>query len=133
VRRASRQTVPVPRPCATTVLLCRGCCCGTRKKHPGVDHEAQEDALRAAADGHPDVELRVVDCLDECDRSNVVVVRRAGRPAKDRDAWLGGMLTGKASTALASWLAEGAADPMPGPLVGHRFRHLPPRRSRRSS
>lgn len=121
----------MPRPSSTTVLLCRGCCCGTAQKHPGVDHDAQEDALRAAAEEHPDVELRVVDCLDECDRSNVVVVRRGGRPAKERDTWLGGVLTGKASDALAGWLTEGAAGPVPGTLVGHRFRHLPPRRKKR--
>ncbi len=121
----------MPRPAPTTVLLCRGCCCGTTSKHPGLDHEAQEEAVRAAVDEHPDVELRVVDCLDECDRSNVVVVRRGNRPSKDRDTWFGGVLSDRATTALAGWLSEGAADPVPGTLVGHRFRHLPPRRSKR--
>ena len=30
-----------------TVTVCRGCCCGTPKKRPGVDHEARLEALRA--------------------------------------------------------------------------------------
>jgi predicted metal-binding protein len=119
------------RPPPTTVLLCRGCCCGTAAKHPDTDHLEQELALERAAAEHPDVELRVVDCLDECDRSNVVVVRRHGRPAKERDTWLGGVVTGKASRALVDWVADGAPEPAPAPLVGHRFRHLPPRRGKR--
>lgn len=46
------------------MLLCRGCCCGTRVKHPKVDHETQERRLETAADSHPGAALRVVDCLD---------------------------------------------------------------------
>lgn len=119
------------RPAPTTVLLCRGCCCGTAAKHPGTDHLEQELALERAAAERPDVELRVVDCLDECDRSNVVVVRRHGRPPKERDTWLGGVVTAKASRALVEWVEEGAPEPAPAPLAGHRFRHVPPRKGKR--
>ena len=118
-----------PRPAPTTVLLCRGCCCGTAAKHPATDHDRQEQAVRDAVADRPDVELRVVDCLDECDRSNVVVLRRTGRPARERDTWLGGVLGDRATTALTGWLEDGAPDPVPAPLAGHRFRHLPPRRA----
>ena len=121
-----------PRPAPTTVLLCRGCCCGTSTKHPSTDHGGQEQAVRDAVVDRPDVELRVVDCLDECDRSNVVVLRRAGQPARARDTWLGGVLGDRATTALTCWLEDGAPEPVPAPLAGHRFRHLPPTRSRRS-
>jgi predicted metal-binding protein len=114
----------------TVVLLCRGCCCGTRAKHPQVDHEAQEQLLETAAEQHPGVELRVVDCLDECDRSNVAVLRRPGAPARERDTWLGGLLTDRAGTALAGWLAAGGDGPLPDALSGLRFRHAPPRRRR---
>jgi predicted metal-binding protein len=88
-----------PNRSGTVVLLCRGCRCGTRDKHPNVDHQAQERRLEAAADAYPGVELRVVECLDECDRSNVAVLRRPGVAAKERDTWLGGLLTDRATTA----------------------------------
>jgi len=114
---------------ATTVLLCRGCCCGTAAKHPQLDHEQQEQALRAAA-GHAEIGVRVVDCLDECDRSNVVVVRRPGRLVRDRDTWFGSVLTDGATDALAAWLHEGAPERLPPRLVGLRFRHQAPRRRR---
>jgi len=88
-----------------TVLVCRGCCCGTERKHPDVDHDAQLDALSASAragGGH----CRVVDCVDECWASNVVVVRRSGAHAPT--AWLGGVLTDEQTRAVADWLSAGA-------------------------
>ena len=109
-----------------TLLLCRGCCCGTPGKVPRFDHLAQEDALLAA--GRQGVEVRVVDCLDECDRANVAVLRRPGLPKKERDLWLGGLTTGRATEALVGWLRDGAAGPPPKELAGRVFRHLPPRR-----
>ena len=118
---------PAPR---TTVLLCRGCCCGTAQKHPRTDHEAQEQALQDAAREVDGVEVRVVDCLDECDRSNVAVLRRAGARRSERDTWLGGLLTGRATDELAGWVADGADGDLPPAVAGLRFRHVPPRRSR---
>jgi len=108
----------------TVVLLCRGCCCGTRERHPKVDHDTQERALETAADAHPGVALRVVECLDECDRSNVAVLRRTGAPARERDTWLGGLLTDRATAALEAWIAEGGDGPLPDALSGLRFRRL---------
>ncbi|MFY1632080.1 hypothetical protein ACN27F_02145 [Solwaraspora sp. WMMB335] len=52
------------------VTVCRGCCCGTSRKHPDVDHDGQLRALRASG-----ARVRVVDCLNTCERSNVVVVQ----------------------------------------------------------
>ena len=114
------------------VLLCRGCCCGTRDKHPKVDHDRQEEALLAAAETHPGVEVRIVECLDECDRSNVAVLRRPGAPSRERDTWLGGLLSDRATTAIAAWLADGGIGPLPDALAGLRFRHVPPRRRGRA-
>lgn len=108
----------------TTVLVCRGCCCGTSAKHPGTDHEAQQEALTAAAPPH--VQVRVVDCLDVCDRSNVVVLRQ-GKGSKG-DTWLGGVLSARASEALVGWVAAGAQGELPDAVRGLRFRHRPPRR-----
>lgn len=108
--------------------LCRGCCCGTTAKHPRVDHDAQQLALEDAADGHPDVALRIVHCLDHCDRSNVAVLRRPTAPRAERDTWLGGLLTGRATDALADWIRSGGTGDLPPALAGLRFRHQPPRR-----
>ncbi len=105
-----------------TVLLCRGCCCGTST---GFDHLEQEQALRAAVGDR----VRVVDCLDECDRANVVVVRRPDLPRRERDLWLGGVTTERSTAALAGWLVDGGAGRPPRELAGRVFRHLPPRRA----
>jgi len=112
---------------STIVMLCRGCC-GTRHKHPRVDHDAQEQVLETAAEEQPGIVLRVMDCLDECDRSNVAVLRRTDVPSRERDTWLGGLLTERASAALAGWIADGADGPLPTALASLRFRHVPPRR-----
>lgn len=94
-------------------MLCRDCCCGTRAKHPRTDHDGQVDALEAVAADNPAVQVRVVDCLDQCDRSNVVLVRRTDLPRKQRDTWVGGVLTGKATEAVAAWVGAGAGEPPP--------------------
>lgn len=113
-----------------TVLMCRGCCCGTVAKHPDTDHESQERAVCAAAATLDDVQVRLVDCLDECDRSNVVVLRGSSGRAAERDTWLGGVLGRTATEALAGWLSGGADGPLPGALAGLRFRHRRPGRGR---
>lgn len=109
-------------------MLCRDCCCGTAQKHPRTDHDGQQLALEAAA-AEGGVDLRIVECLDECDRSNVVLVRRPGAPRKERDTWFGGVLTEAATSALTGWVREGApAAGVPSRLSALAFRHLPPRR-----
>lgn len=60
------------------VWVCRGCCCGTRKKHPGVDHKGLEKLLRSGAK-RAGMRYEVTDCLGPCGQGNVVVVRRDGR------------------------------------------------------
>ncbi|MGZ8178817.1 (2Fe-2S) ferredoxin domain-containing protein [Williamsia sp. SKLECPSW1] len=90
-----------------TVTVCRGCCCGTTRKHPDVDHDAHLDALRASVQ---DIALvRTSDCLDDCARSNVLVVSpsRAGRSKGGRPVWLQQVLTSSAITAVSEWLHEG--------------------------
>ncbi|MCW2614138.1 MAG: hypothetical protein JWN08_1132 [Frankiales bacterium] len=58
--------------------VCRGCCCGTRTQHPGVDHRSLEKALRAGAQ-RAGLRYEVTDCLGPCALGNIVVVRREGR------------------------------------------------------
>jgi (2Fe-2S) ferredoxin len=55
------------------VYVCRGCCCGTRRKHPQSD----ERALRRIV-GRSGLRWRTTDCLGPCGQGNVVVVRAAG-------------------------------------------------------
>jgi hypothetical protein len=66
------------------VRVCRDCCCGTSRKHPGVDHDALLDLLVTSTTGVATVD--VSPCLLACEKSNVVVVqpgptgREAGGP-----------------------------------------------------
>ena len=98
------------------MLVCRACCCGTTEKHPDVDHDAHLDRLQLAVNHAPGARLFVVDCLDKCDRSNVVVVR-----AKRVRHWFGDMLEDDAVNTLAGWLAEGAPSAVPAALAPHVF------------
>jgi (2Fe-2S) ferredoxin len=125
------------------VTVCRGCCCGT-SKHPDVDHAGQVARLRAAvagtagaagAAGAPGVgRLRVSDCLDVCERSNVVVVSpsAAGRSAGGRPVWVGEVLHPDVLEAVLAWVRAGGpglADP-PADLDHHVF--SPSRRVRQA-
>lgn len=118
----------------TEVLVCRGCCCGTVRKHPGTDHDAQLETLRGAASDDREVRVREVDCLGPCQRSNVVVLRRVGRPAREA-VWLGGMVTTTQTASLASWIAAGGdLDTVPPELeLLSRFEPPAPRARRNAS
>lgn len=93
-----------PAAAGPTLTVCRGCCCGTTRKHPGTDHERQLDALRAAG-----ARVRVTDCLDACEHSNVVVVSpsREGRLAGARPVWLSGVLREDDTEAVGEWVRSG--------------------------
>lgn len=93
-------------------MMCHDCCCGTAGKHPGFDSAAQRDALLACADD--EVRVRTVECLDECQRSNVVVVRDHQGPRGENDTWLGDVLSAEATTALTTWITQGG--PLPSRL-----------------
>jgi hypothetical protein len=90
------------------VLVCRGSSCGT-PKHPFTDHDGQLATISEAVQGVPSAELRVVDCLDSCSRSNVIVIRdqRPGVAPAQRSTWLGNMLTDELTSTLCAWLTEG--------------------------
>ncbi|MFY0405488.1 (2Fe-2S) ferredoxin domain-containing protein [Solicola sp. PLA-1-18] len=108
-----------------SVTVCHDCCCGTTRKHPGVDHEAHRAALLATADDR--VRVRVVDCLGVCERSNVVLVRDLRRRRSDRDTWLGEVVRPEQVDALVGWV-EGRCGPLPRALRANVFRHRPPAR-----
>jgi hypothetical protein len=97
------------------VLVCRGYYCGTERRHPQVDHEAQLAALGRVA------RIRVVGCVDACSRSNVVIVRLGDGTS----LWFGAILRPATTESLSGWLAAGAPRPVPEPLAGLVFdRHL---------
>ncbi|EGD41222.1 hypothetical protein NBCG_04498, partial [Nocardioidaceae bacterium Broad-1] len=86
LRGLRRMSAPAGRP---TLTVCRGCCCGTERKSPGVDHAAVLSTLNAAAGESATV--RVADCLGPCERADVVVVGPStrGRPAGGKPAGVG--------------------------------------------
>jgi len=88
------------------VTVCRGCCCGTPKV-PGLDHAAQLRDLRDALDGIATV--RATDCLDACERANVIVVQpsAAGRKAGGRPVWLGLVNDSDATGDITAWIENG--------------------------
>ena len=100
---------------APDVVLCRGCCCGTHDKHPDVDHAAQRSAFESAA-RRSGARLVVADCLDACDRSNVVVVRPRGR-GTPRPVWLGDVLEPTRTDAVVAWAQAGGPGVAPLPDV----------------
>lgn len=109
-------------PCKLTV--CRGCCCGTEKKVPGVDHRAQLARL-SAIDDHAArrVPVRTSTCLGICFQANVVVVQpsSAGRAAGGRPVWLGKVTEDELLEAVDDWIFEGGPglSPLPEVLEDH--------------
>lgn len=100
------------------VQVCDGCCCGTARKHPAVDHACireRIDAAAASAGGRS----RVVGCVGACDYSNVVIVRPAGI-STDR-VWVGGVLDEEIVDRLCDWIAAGAVTPAPAAVAARVF------------
>jgi hypothetical protein len=99
-RRSRAATTPL-------VTVCRGCCCGTVGKHPAVDHAGQVADLKAGLGAAGRV--RVSDCLDACEHSNVVVVgpSEVGRRAGARPTWLAGVLDRAAVADIVAWVQGG--------------------------
>lgn len=59
---------------------------------------------------------RVVNCLDECERSDVVAVRRR-QPAGAEIIWLGPLNDPLDVAVLGDWLRRGAVDDLPACLT----------------
>lgn len=90
-----------------TLTVCRDCCCGSRTKHPGVDHDAQVDSLREALE--PAHRVRTSLCLDACSQSNVMVVQPspAARRRGARPVWFGLVLDDAVVDDLVTWIRAG--------------------------
>jgi hypothetical protein len=112
-----------------TVFLCRGCCCGTHRKHPHLDHTAQLWRLREHIG--PRARVRVSDCLGPCERSNIAVVvpSRAARQAGARPVWLGWILDDTAVDAIAAWASDGGPGRATAPALLQLHQFDPARRT----
>ncbi|MFE5963157.1 (2Fe-2S) ferredoxin domain-containing protein [Streptomyces rubiginosohelvolus] len=112
-----------------TVTVCRGCCCGTPKV-PGLDHADQLHDLRQAVGQAATV--RVTDCLDACERANVIVVQpsTAGRKTGGRPVWLGLVNDPDATADIAAWVASGGPGVTEPPGILDLYAFSPSRRVR---
>ncbi len=113
------------RPSITSVVVCRGCCCGTANKHPGTDHPRQLDELRDSA-RRAGIRLRIAKCLDQCEHSNVIVVRQR-HGARITSTWLGDMLREAQTKAIADWIRHGEPGALPPELAKQSFEPRPTR------
>ncbi|MEV2248062.1 (2Fe-2S) ferredoxin domain-containing protein [Streptomyces sp. NPDC049970] len=113
-----------------TVTLCRGCCCGTPDKVPRVDHEAQLADLRTQLAGVAMV--RRTDCLDACERANVIVVQPSaeGRKVGGRPVWLGQVNDPDAAADIATWVKDGGPGLAEAPDILDLYTFSPSRRVR---
>lgn len=116
-------------PAAGQVTVCRGCCCGRSGKNPGVDHAGQLELLRARLGAD---RVRVSDCLDVCEASNVLVVSpsAAGRAAGGRPVWLGFVGDLEAIGEVADWIDAGGPGAAEPPQALQMYEFTPSRRVR---
>lgn len=120
------------RPC--TLVVCRGCCCGDTRKHPGYDHGWQLERLRAAATASAGgFEVRTTDCLGPCDQANVIVVQPsgAGRRAGGRATWVGFAMDDDCTEDVLSWAAAGGPG-VAAPPAGLELQFIDPPRPARA-
>jgi predicted metal-binding protein len=104
----------------TSVLVCRGCCCGTEGKHPDIDHRDHLARLLAAASMARSTKVWEVGCLGPCERSNVVVVR-----TEATRRWFGHLLRDDEIQMLVEWIERDAVGPPPSGLALHQFTPTP--------
>lgn len=115
------------------IIVCRGCCCGTGAKHPGIDHAGQLHQLRDEASGV--AQIRTSRCLDACEHSNIVVVApsSAGRAAGAQAVWLQHVLDDEAITDIATWVRDGGPGVLAPPTTLDLYTFKPSRRVRSSA
>ncbi len=98
---------------------------------PGLDHTAQLRDLRRALAGAATV--RVTDCLDACERANVIVVQTVhgrGRKAGGRPVWLGLVNDPDATADITAWIEGGGPGLTEPPGILDLYAFKPSRRVR---
>ncbi|MFE9570555.1 (2Fe-2S) ferredoxin domain-containing protein [Streptomyces sp. NPDC006692] len=128
--RRTRKTAPVSGAARPTVTVCRGCCCGTPAKVPRLDHEAQLTDLRTQLATVATV--RRTDCLDACERANVIVIQPSaeGRKAGGRPVWLGQVNDPGAADDITTWVKNGGPGLAEAPDILDLYTFTPSRRVR---
>ncbi len=105
------------RPGLTVCSLCAGETLGAGDRRVGGQLARLRDLERAGT-----TRLTLVECLDECERGDVVVVRptRAARRRAHTPVWLERLSGDDATAALDGWLRAGGPGtaPVPTGLVG---------------
>lgn len=113
-----------------TVTVCRGCCCGTPAKVPRLDDEAQLTDLRTSLAGVAMV--RRTDCLDACERANVIVIQPSaeGRKAGGRPVSLGQVNDPGDAAHITAWVKNGGPGLAEPPDILDLYTFQPSRRVR---
>lgn len=110
-----------PAPGTPGLTVCSLCVGETLAPHDPLPGGQAERLRRLAADGV--VRLTWVECLDECERGDVVVARPTGscRRAGVSPVWFERLAGDDASAELGSWLRAGGPGraPLPPALEGH--------------
>ncbi|MEV6810036.1 (2Fe-2S) ferredoxin domain-containing protein [Streptomyces sp. NPDC051132] len=128
--RRAKKAAPASGADRPTVTVCRGCCCGTPAKVPRLDHEAQLTDLRVRL---AEVAMvRRTDCLDACERANVIVIQPSaeGRKAGGRPVWLGQVNDPGAAADIATWVKNGGPGLAEAPDILDLYTFSPSRRVR---
>ncbi|MEU6819162.1 (2Fe-2S) ferredoxin domain-containing protein [Streptomyces atriruber] len=128
--RRAKKASPASGAARPTVTVCRGCCCGTSAKVPHLDNEAQLADLRSML---AEVAMvRRTDCLDACERANVIVVQPSaeGRKAGGRPVWLGQVNDPGAAADITTWLRDGGPGLSDPPDILDLYTFRPSRRVR---
>lgn len=106
------------------MVVCDGCCCGTQKKHPGIDHAKLVAELRATVG--QDATVTISKCVDECKQSNVVVVRPSKEARKNgaKNVWFGKVLDTATMQHIGQWAINGGPGVVKRPkaLAKHLFK-----------
>ncbi|WP_326594550.1 (2Fe-2S) ferredoxin domain-containing protein [Streptomyces sp. NBC_01803] len=128
--RRSQKAASTRKPASPTVAVCRGCCCGTTRMVPRLDHAAQLVDLRTALAGVATV--RSTDCLGVCERANVIVIQPSaeGREAGGRPVWLGQVNDPDAVADITAWVNDGGPGLAEAPEVLDLYAFAPSRRIR---
>lgn len=119
-----------PEAAQLTVVVCRGGDCGSRRKHPDVDHGQQLDAFRSLE--RAGVAVVPSKCLDACERSNVVVVMpgTTGDEAGAGPVWIGEVNDPAVTDDIIAWVAAGGPGVAPEPTLVEIQGFRPTRQSR---